>query len=174
MSDFEKALAVILAHEGGYSDHPADKGGATKQGITQRIYDTYRMTAGKPTRSVRDIDGSEVADIYRNQYWRAVRADELPDALALVMFDAAVNHGPRKAVVLLQRSLGVGEDGIFGKNTMSALQTALATLTESSIAGMCLAEREDLYDMIIANNPSQAVFARGWENRVNSLRDHIA
>lgn len=172
MSRFEEALKTILAHEGGFVDHPDDRGGATKQGITQRVYDSFRMTAAKPTRSVRDIEGSEVAEIYRNQYWRAVRADELPGKIALVMFDAAVNHGPRKAIMLLQRALGVKDDGVFGPATMDALQHALGTLTESSIAGMCVAEREDLYDAIIANNPSQSVFARGWMNRIASLRDH--
>ena len=35
MSDtFKKALAHVLAHEGGYADHPDDPGGATNFGIT--------------------------------------------------------------------------------------------------------------------------------------------
>jgi lysozyme family protein len=171
---FDAALAIILEHEGGFVDHPLDKGGATKQGVTQRVYDAYRMTSGKPTRTVREIDGSEVAEIYRNQYWRAVRADELPEKLALVMFDAAVNHGPRKAITLLQRALGVSDDGVFGPATVQALESAMDTLPEASIAARCLAEREDLYDSIIADNPSQAVFARGWSNRISSLLERIA
>jgi len=167
---FETALHLILGHEGGYSDRPADRGGPTKQGVTQAVYDTYRMTRSLPVRSVRDIEGSEVADIYKTQYWRPAGCDPLPDKLALCVFDSAVNHGVRKAKVLLQRALGVNDDGIVGPATISALNDALTYGGEDVLVNQYLDVRGDFYDAIVANDPSQAQFIKGWHNRIAKLR----
>ncbi len=91
---FETALQQILKWEGGFADHPADPGGATNYGVTQATYDAYRRKAGLPTRSVRDIERSEVEAIYREAYWLRAGCDDIsPPALALCVFDAAVNSG---------------------------------------------------------------------------------
>lgn len=93
MEYFEAALSHVLAYEGGYVDHPSDPGGATNRGVTQGTYDAYRADNGWPKQPVRNISDDEVADIYRTRYWDAIGADELPPALAFVVFDSAVNHG---------------------------------------------------------------------------------
>ena len=167
---FERALTMILKHEGGYSDHPADRGGPTKQGVTQRVYDTWRMTSGKPARSVRDIDGSEVAAIYLQNYWRPAKCDLLPDDLALVHFDSAVNHGVKRAIKFLQLATGANPDGSFGPATQDAVTTTMGKLSERIVIGLYLAEREDFYDEIVARDPTQSLFLRGWKNRIASLR----
>lgn len=66
MSRFDDCLSHILKFEGGFVDHPADKGGATNKGITQAVYDAYRQTN---RRSVKFIEDNEVRDIYQSNYW---------------------------------------------------------------------------------------------------------
>lgn len=122
MSDrFQACLAETLHHEGLFSNHPADPGGATMKGVTQRVYDAYRERGGLPKRSVRHIEDAELGDIYRRQYWDAVRADELPTGVDLAAFDVAVNSGPARAAKILQRALGISQDGHIGAATLAAV-----------------------------------------------------
>lgn len=98
---FGRALAFVLRWEGGYTDNPADPGGATNKGITQRTYDAWRAKKRLPARPVREIKDSEVEAIYREEYWV-----DLPWPLALVHFDTRVNMGSQKAAGLLCASAG--------------------------------------------------------------------
>ena len=98
-------LRITLKHEGGFSDHPADPGGATMRGITQRTYDSYRKRRGLPLRPVREIEEAELQDIYRG-IWDSENCDSLPPALALNHFDATVNHGPRWSRGFLTEAAG--------------------------------------------------------------------
>ncbi|WP_431322213.1 glycosyl hydrolase 108 family protein [Rhizobium sp. YTU87027] len=45
-NEFTRSLSKVLVHEGGYSNHPEDPGGATMKGVTQRVYDEYRRSIG--------------------------------------------------------------------------------------------------------------------------------
>lgn len=105
MTAFDKALAQVLKWEGGYVEHPADPGGATAYGVTQATYDAWRRKQGTEVRPVREIDRSEVEAIYWQQYWLRAGCDQLePAALALVVFDAAVNSGVGAALKWLQET----------------------------------------------------------------------
>ncbi|WP_246677573.1 glycosyl hydrolase 108 family protein [Mesorhizobium sp. B2-3-12] len=95
----------MLAHEGGYSNHPADPGGATMKGVTQRVYDGYRKSKGLSTRSVKGIQTAELNEIYDRQYWDAVKGDLLPAGVDYVVFDGAVNSGPGRSIMWLQQAL---------------------------------------------------------------------
>lgn len=97
MYDFEHALRVTLAFEGGKVDDPADPGGRTAYGITQRTFDAWRKTKGWATDDVWRVLPDEVADIYRSQFWRGSGAEALSWPLSLVHFDTAVNHGVGRA-----------------------------------------------------------------------------
>jgi lysozyme family protein len=77
----------VLAHEGGYVTDPHDRGCAINKGITFRVYDAYRSRKGLPTRAVRDLRRAELQEIYRMQYWNAVRGSGLT-ALRLVLMHA--------------------------------------------------------------------------------------
>lgn len=85
-ANFERALALVLQHEGGFSDHPSDPGGATMMGITQATLGAWR---GQPvTRAdIRALSREEARAIYRIRYWNAVAGDELPAGLDLAAFD---------------------------------------------------------------------------------------
>ena len=122
--NFERCLAEVLKHEGGWSDHSDDPGGATNKGVT---LSTYRAWKGKATKSdLRKISDADVAAIYRAWYWQAVRGDDLPAGLDLVAFDAAVNSGPSRGARWLQQALGVSDDGKVGPQTVAAAKRAYA------------------------------------------------
>lgn len=121
--NYARALPHVLVHEGGWSNHKADPGGATMKGVTQRVYDAFRDRRGEERRSVRLIEDPELQAIYRRQYWDAIRGDSLPDGVDYVVFDGAVNSGPAQSVKWLQRALGtVKVDGMIGEATLAAAE----------------------------------------------------
>ena len=113
--NIDQALTILLKHEGGYSDHPSDPGGATMYGITQRVARKHGYTG-----HMRDLPLSVATAIYRKQYWGMIKADQLPEALRFHVFDAAVNSGHVQAIKWLQQCAGVKVDGIIGPLTIKA------------------------------------------------------
>jgi lysozyme family protein len=105
-SNFSRALPLILKHEGGWSNHPADPGGATMRGVTQATYDHWRAKWGKPSQSVRNISDAELSAIYKAGYWDQVGGDTLWAGVDYAAFDAAVNSGPGRARQWLSKALG--------------------------------------------------------------------
>ncbi len=170
---FERALATVLLHEGGYVNDKLDCGGATNKGITQKVYDAWRRSHVLSTRSVAEISNTEVAAIYLTQYWNPAWCEKLPEALGIVHFDAAVNHGVRRAIKLLQLAVGASDDGVMGRETMKSLETALAMTDEDAIIKAYLDERSDFYDEIVERDPTQVKFIAGWKNRIRSLRSEV-
>lgn len=169
MTLFDQCLAVTLKYEGGYSNHPADPGGVTLEGIIQRVYDAYRKRNNRPLRTlVKSMRGApdwiqERNDIYHTQYWNAVRADELPRGVNLVVFDAAVNSGPYQAALWLQRALGVEADGHIGVNTLNAARECPDH--DVLIAQIC-ARRLGM----LRNLKTWKDFGDGWSARVSNVR----
>lgn len=160
---FEEALAITLKAEGGYVDDPDDRGGATNMGVTQAVYDRWREVQRLKPRPVKEIGTDEVRAIYQ-EYWDAVDADFYTWPINAVMFDMAVNHGPASAKKLLQRTLGVAEDGVVGPRT----QMAFNSFAADSLANEILWTRVDRYRALSVGN--QAKFLPGWLWRVKHLR----
>ncbi len=121
---FEAALTFVLRWEGGFVDHPADPGGRTNRGVTQRTYDAWRAGQGLPRRDVKLIDDADVHAVYKSGYWTPPRCDMLDRPLDLVHLDTAVNMGPGRAVRFLQQAVGCGVDGDFGPATQRAVSAA--------------------------------------------------
>lgn len=154
---FATALAHVLAHEGGYVDHPDDPGGATNFGITLATLQSWRGRS--VTRAdVRALTKAEAGDIYRARYWDVCRCDELPEPVAFIVFDAAVNHGVSRAVRLLQEALGVTADGRIGPATLGAARAADTKSLVTEIA----ARRMVLY----GNLAHFRTFGLGWSRRL--------
>ena len=172
MTRFQHALKVVLGHEGGYVNDKADRGGATNFGVTTSTYHAYLLERNRPLKPVAEITQAEVEDIYSN-YWRDAHCSYLVEPLDLLVFDSAINHGPNRAIKLLQRALGVDEDGICGRNTLAALHEEVVAVGVESVCQQYLNEREAFYDRIIERDPTQAKFARGWGNRVEHLREMV-
>lgn len=169
MSRFDICLSFVLKREGGYCDHPSDRGGPTTSGITQAVFDDYRTRAGRSRVPVSGIGADEIAAIYKLRYWAPVCGDLLGADLDLVVFDAAVNHGVKQASKFLQRALGVDADGIIGKHTIAAVAKDRDSGMIPHVIGDIIDQRRDFYEALAQRNPTQRVFLRGWFNRL----DHV-
>lgn len=175
MDDIDRIIADTIDHfEGGYTHHPADRGGPTNRGITQRVYAEH---LGRPVSAdeVRAMPREQAVAIYRDRYWERARIGRLPEALRPVVFDMAVNLGPEAAVRLLQEALGdlgldVAADGALGPITAAAALRAVADPGLRALLTRICDRRRDRYLAIIARDPTQAVFRRGWLRRCDHLR----
>jgi lysozyme family protein len=169
--EFVKALTFTLPQEGGFSDAPADHGGATNFGLTQKDdYDAYRRAHGEPTRSVREITEQEVLDIYLHSYWLPIAGDSLKHPLGVVLFDSVVNFGVGAGVKFAQSALGITVDGGLGPKT----KAALAAADPKALALKICELRIERHEGIVKRNPSQNVFLKGWLNRDNALKALVA
>lgn len=158
---FQICLPFTLKQEGGNSNDPHDPGGRTHKGIIQREYDKYRQSKGLPLQSDYLMSDGEVQDIYFNQYWLPYCPDLAP-GLDLSFFDNAVNEGPFRAIVLLQRALAVHDDGIFGPATAAAIGPDVRSLILRYAQA-----RENFYTSL----STFKYFGKGWLSRVHTIRD---
>ena len=160
------ALPLVLKYEGGYVNDKDDKGGATNKGITQKVYDSYRIKNSLEVQSVKFISNKEVEDIYFDGYWLAGKCDKLPQKVAVAHFDTCVNSGISRGSKILQKAAGVLVDGAIGNQTLAAVNR----MSETILMNKYLDERIRFLNLIVERNPVQGKFLRGWLNRVNSLR----
>lgn len=109
---FNRALNLILDHEGGYVNDPKDPGGETNFGISKRAY---------PHLNIRDLTKAQAAEIYRKDYWNKIRGDSIDPSVAIVAFDIAVNMGVSVAIKMLQYAVDERQDGIFGDKTFAGI-----------------------------------------------------
>jgi lysozyme family protein len=144
---FLAAVSETLRQEGGYSLDPRDPGGETNFGISKRQY---------PQLDIKHLTRDDAIAIYYRDYWAAVRADELPWALALVLFDIEVNGG--HPVLWLQQALGQKADGIFGPATLAAVRAATDPI---AVASRVLRRRVQYY----ASLNTFSAFGAGWVQR---------
>ncbi len=147
---FDAAFARTIGHEGGYVDHPSDPGGRTKFGISQRAY---------PSIDVASLTLDQARAIYHRDYWRAASCDSMPARLGIELFDAAVNHGVRPAVRMMQRALGVADDGVVGPVTISAAQSV------ADVSGLLMRFHGHRL-RLLADLSTWPAFGRGWARRV--------
>lgn len=153
---FDEAFHELLGHEGGFVDHPADPGGATRWGVTERV-----ARAAGYTGHMRDFPVDMAKAIYRREYWDAVKADQLPATVRYAVFDAAVNSGVRQSARWLQRALGAAEDGVIGPRTLALANAADPNKLKTTLLGVRLKFMTDL--------PSWPAFGKGWARRIAAL-----
>lgn len=151
--NFDQGFAQLLKHEGGYSDHAADPGGKTRYGVTEGV---ARQVGYRG--DMRDLPLDLAKRIYRDRYWDAVRADELPAPVRFDLFDAAVNSGPVQAVKWLQRAVNILDDGIVGPKTLYTVSAA----EPHYVCKRFNAERL----RFMANLATWPSFGRGWARRI--------
>ena len=159
---FERAVKLLLRHEGGYVDHPADNGGPTNMGVT---FATFRQYV-KPTGTIEDLKNLTVDQarvVYRQRFWSACRCEELPDGLAYAVFDFACHSGPDRAIEYLQRAIGAKPDGTFGPKTLTAVRAANPAI---AIKALC-----SLRMSYLQAHEHWPVFGKGWTARVDDVRD---
>ena len=163
--NYPQIHAWIGMSEGGYVNHPADPGGATDRGITQRTYDAWRKSRGLAPHSVRGISKGEAETIIERQYMDKVGADDLPAGLDYAMADYSVNSGPSRAAKELQRILGVTADGIVGAETLAAV---LSRDPAALVVALCEARMGFLKRL-----RHWQTFRRGWTERVMGRVDGV-
>ena len=154
--DFNRAFDLLITHEGGFSNHPDDPGGATMYGITEVV-----ARAEGYTGAMRDLTLDFAKSIYRKNYWDVCRCDQMPDVLRYPLFDAAVNSGPKQAIKWLQAAAGVKSDGIIGPITQQTVNVLPAQVTRQKMIGNRLRFMTEL-----TNWPS---FSKGWARRIASI-----
>lgn len=145
---FDECFEDVIGLEGGYVNDPVDPGGETKYGISKRAY---------PDEDIRELTLARAKELYRRDYWDKVKGDMLPTPLDAYVFDAAVNQGVPAAIKMLQKTLGVTQDGIFGLDTQRKAQSA----TKEQCA-MFMAERALRY----YGTRNFDRFGRGWLKRL--------
>lgn len=160
IDNFKKSLSFLLRDEGGNDDDPEDHGGRTSRGITQREYDAWRDEQALPLKDVWQATNDEVENIYHDEYWLPL-CDTLPDGIDYLYFDMAVNAGPHRATILLQRALGVSADGRIGPVTRREIVLA----DPSELVRHYTEQKRKFYISL-----HQPRFLRGWLNRC----DHVA
>ncbi len=165
---FEVALAFTLYFEGSLSDHPADKGGRTYKGIVQAEYDAYRQKRGLPPIDVARMSEAELLEIYE-QYWDNSDAAKMHPALAVVMFDTAVNFGITNAVTFFQQALGLPQTGVWDEKTQEALEQG----NNRNTALQVINERIIYRYKRVREDASQMAFFHGWLSRDYSLWGYV-
>lgn len=172
-------IDAVIGKEGGYSDHPADRGGATMWGITEQVARAFGYDG-----DMRALPRAVAVDIYRQRYWTAPRLpliEPISPVLAAELFDIAVNMGPQRAGTLLQRALNVlnrgatdypdiAVDGAIGAMTVFALKGFVAkrgAAGQTVLLKTVIVLRGARYVEIGEDNRSQEAFVYGWlANRV--------
>jgi len=155
-TDWDDAIAFVLAQEGGYVNDPNDPGGETNFGISKKAF---------PTLDIKNLTVEHAKTLYRHHYWDACQCDKLPRAIAIGLFDSAVNQGVGTAIKILQRALGgLTVDGVIGPKTIAAANAA--TPRKQAVT---LAQRLVAYHELMSNRPQLNVFALNWFHRVVSL-----
>ena len=158
----------MVGHEGGFDATPADPGNWTggRVGAGQLRGTKFGVSAAAyPDLAIAALTLDEARDIYRADYWNRVAADRLPGPLALLLFDAAVNNGVRRATVWLQELLHVTPDGEVGPRTLAAVASRVAKDGTPALCAEYLAARLGF----MAALPSWRLFGRGWARRLCAL-----
>ncbi|WP_375270893.1 glycoside hydrolase family 108 protein [Sphingomonas sp.] len=170
----DQLIDAVIDREGGYSDHPADRGGATRFGITEAV-----ACANGYAGDMRHFSRGAAAAIYRRIYWTRPAFDQVATrapALAAELFDTGVNMGPAVAVTFLQRALNalnrgasdyadVTLDGRLGAQTLSALDRFLLTRRasgETVLVKAIEALQGERYMALAEQRPANEAFLYGW------------
>lgn len=179
--NIEQYLEELIKREGGYVNNPADRGGATKYGITEAVARTNGFKG-----NMKDLPLNVAKAIYKKQYWTDPRFDQVNVISSLVaeeLLDTGVNCGTGFTKPLLQRALNLlnnqGKagfpdlviDGVYGSTTLGALKTYLAKrgkVGEKVLVRVLNIMQGQRYIEITEKNPSQEQFFYGWiANRIS-------
>ena len=141
---FEKCFDFVIGREGGYVNHPSDRGGETKFGITKRSYSNE---------DIKNLTLARAREIYKKDYWDKCGCGFYPEGMDVVLFDTSVNMGVGRATEFLNKL-----------DNRAPLSMGYAEIEEY------LKIREDKYRSIVERKTSQRVFLQGWLNRLSHLR----
>lgn len=152
----------------GYVNDPRDLGGATQSGLTLNTYKVYcrKHNISTPTvANLRAIPYATWLAVMKELFWDPCKADQIKSqSVADIFVDFAWGSG--KGIKKVQQALGLVADGIVGPKTIAALNSKQPQVMFRLIYDT----RAKYYNQIVANNPTQKVFLKGWMNRLNDLK----
>ncbi len=156
---FQRYFDWLIPWEGeDYENDPDDRGGGTKFGID---------SASHPGVDIRNLTRDQAREIYWNQYWNAVHAEELPPGVGEVLTDIAVNNGRGRGIKWLQQIVGTDPDGVIGPKTLAAVHA----MDPQHLTALLLGQREAFYEEIA--HGTQYKFLAGRLNRNKSLTEFV-
>lgn len=166
MADADKYIDHLMRWEGtGFTLIKGDKGKETKMGVT---IGTYRQFFGqdKTAEDLKNMSMREWKYIFYYGFWNPIKADQIENQpLATLIMDCCWMSGRVTAIKKIQRCLGgLVVDGIVGKNTLRVLNE----FPEDSFYKI-YQMRKDWFYAIVAKDPVQKKFLKGWLNRLNSI-----
>ena len=173
----DEMVETILHHEGGFVNDPADPGGATNFGVTIHTYSKW-LGRKATVDEVRNMDKSTAIEIYKAGYYYNPRIHTLDDSVQPLVFDMAINHGPRNAVRMLQRTVNlagfgpISVDGVIGPGSRGAVKKA-ASAMGNYLVNALVEERIKFYNRIVERRPASKKFLRGWLRRAESFRKPV-
>ncbi len=178
--EIDQLIVAVIEREGGYVDHPADRGGATRYGITQAVARAHGYGG-----AMRELPRGEAEAIYRLLFWNRPCFDRVAirsPRLAAELFDSGANMGPAVAATCMQRALtalnrsgrdypDLVPDGRIGEGTLAALDAFLRVRGKSSAETVLLRALEALqgerYLRLAERRPANEAFLYGWlANRI--------
>ena len=169
MADYKKLIPFILKWEGGFSNDPVDRGGATMRGITFNTFVAYRKAKGKPQPTVTDlknISDQEWNDLFKSMFWDRWSADNIKSQkLANILVDWLWTSG-KYGITIPQRILGVTQDGVVGPKTLEVLNARDA----DKLFAQLKQARINFVETIVKRNPSQKKFINGWKRRIYAIQ----
>ena len=167
MANVELLEPFIKKWEGGWSDHPADRGGKTMCGVTLATWQVYCRNHGRvgTAENLREITQEEWREILKTMYWDRIQGDRInSQSVANIWCDwvwASGSYG----ITNVQRILGGKVDGIVGMKTLNAANRQKPKELFLAIQR----ERVAFVDRVIKADTEKAVFRNGWLNRINDF-----
>lgn len=151
MSSFDDAFDLLMGNEGQFVDNPADPGGATMWGVTERVARAYGYQW-----AMKDLSRDTAKAIAKQYYWDPLHLDDIHSRVAFQVFDANYNGG--HAAQWLQAAVGVNQDGIIGKDTIAAV---------NNVDPLKVVLRFDAYRIrYLVAIPAWPTFGKGWMSRI--------
>ena len=192
MPTVQEQIDDIMRREGPLNDIKEDKGGATNLGISLRYLKGVGLLRGDLDHDG-DIDKDDIrlvsppvaAQLYLEDFFLGPRINRLPELLHPLMFDMAVNHGPPRAIIMLQKTLRglpgrfvfasgktpfIIADGVVGPQTRVAAELAIKNHGFRTVQNALVDTRIAFYNAIVREDPTQYKFIDGWLNRAEEFR----
>lgn len=174
MSNFDIAVKVVLQHEGGYVNNPADPGGETNFGVTKKFLLACHEDAMAIDMHSMTVDQAKY--IYKKYWWTQYGYEAIADlTIATKTFDFSVNMGSNRAHKLLQQALNAAfnmqlvVDGSLGPTSYAKLNSITSLEDKQKLITSFCDQAWLYYQSLIANKPSLAEFQNGWKNRAYSI-----
>lgn len=185
MANFDIAEAITRRNEGGYANNPADTGGETYAGIARNHWPKWEgwniidgikkyfkenritITAGNINTAAKKSQSLTlmISQFYKKNFWDVLKLDLINDQqLANSVYDFGVNSGTSRSAKYLQLSAGVKDDGIIGKQTLAAVNSADRKVIYYDFNK----RRETFYKSIAKGN--QAQFLKSWLSRLKPYK----